>query len=47
MAKSGGESWGWIAFWFFGSFLVGSVYPPLGFISMGLAIFYGFAKLKS
>jgi hypothetical protein len=44
--KSSEESWIWIAFWFFGSFIVGSVYQPLAYISMGLAIFYGFAKLK-
>ncbi len=44
--KSSGESWVWIAFWFFGSFLLGAVFMPLGLISMGLAIFYGYQKLK-
>jgi hypothetical protein len=44
--KSGGESWVGIAFWFFGSFLLGAVFMPLGLISMGLAIFYGYQKLK-
>lgn len=39
------ESWGWIIFWFVAAPVVGVVFPPLGLLSLGLALYYGAKKL--
>ena len=39
------ESWGWIAIWFVGSFLVMPFFPLLGLFSLGLEVFFGAANL--
>jgi hypothetical protein len=39
------ESWGWIIFWFVATPFVGAAFPPLGLVSLCLALYYGAKKL--